>query len=97
MFKVQIASTAVNTKTGISQRTKKEYSMREQIAWIYMFDQQGKPNPHPQSITLLLDGDDAPYPIGDYLLTPSSFYVGTFGSIKVRPKLEPVKKLVAAA
>lgn len=97
MFKVNIASTAVNVKQGISQRTKKPYSMREQIGWIYMYDQQGKPNPHPQSITIILDGDDAPYPVGDYLLTPSSFYVGSFGSIKVRPKLEPVKKLSAAA
>lgn len=97
MFRVNIASTAVNVKAGISQRTKKEYSMREQIAWVYMFDQQGRPNPHPQSITLILDGDDAPYPVGDYLLSPASFYVGPFGSVKVRPKLEPLKKPMAAA
>lgn len=97
MFKVNIASTAVNVKAGISTRTNKPFSMREQIGWIYMFDQQGKPNPHPQSITLILDGNDAPYPVGDYLLAPESFYVGAFGSIKVRPKLEPVKKLAAAA
>lgn len=97
MFKVNIASTAVNVKAGISQRTKKEYSMREQIGWVYMFDQQGRPNPHPHSITLILDGDDAPYPVGDYLLSPSSFYVGSFGSVKVRPKLEPLKKPVSVA
>ncbi len=97
MFKVNVSSVAIHTRNGISPRTGKPYSMREQTGWIYLVDQEGKPNPHPTQITLLLDDQQAPYAIGDYMVKPSSFYVARFGKLSVNIELEPVRQPVKAA
>jgi hypothetical protein len=81
---IEITSTEYTTRKGTSQRTGKEYSMNEQFAYMH------RPNdPYPEKIKLTLDNGQAPYAAGNYDLHHSSFSVGRFGGIEVRPVLVP--------
>lgn len=57
MFKVSITTTAIQTKSGISSKTGKPYEIREQPAWIFLHDEQGKPQPYPVTFMLMLERD----------------------------------------
>ncbi len=81
MFKVSITTTAIQTKSGISSKTGKPYEIREQPAWIFLHDEQGKPQPYPVTFMLMLERDQPadlkpvlqrtrtvkPPPFGEYL------------------------------
>lgn len=98
MFKVNVTSAEVFVKTGTSPKTG-PYSIPEQKAWIYFHDEQGKPNQYPSEFTVVLGKDQEPYPVGEYVLRSSSFSVGRFGQLQIRPylkKLEEVKQPVKA-
>lgn len=90
MIKVQIESTAVETKQGTSQRTGKPYAIREQEAWGYFTDPEGKPHPHPQRIRITLGDEQQPYATGLYIIAPESMYPDRFGQVTVRAKLRPL-------
>lgn len=87
MFKVIVHSTAIAERSGTSQRTGKDFYIREQSAFVFLNNE-----PYPQKITLNLNRDQAPYPKGEYTLTPE-FFVGNFGDLRVgmrQARLEPV-------
>lgn len=92
-IRIQIESTEVETKSGISARNSKPYSIREQVAWAYFFDRSGRPNPHPTKVRLTLDDKtgQGPYPVGMYELADSSFFADRFGGIEVGPILKPAE------
>lgn len=90
MLKIQIETERFETKAGISAKTGKPYSIREQEACAFTYDRDGKPHPHPQRIRLTLDDDQLPYKIGTYQLCPSSLYVDRFGQIGIRARLRPM-------
>lgn len=94
MLKVEIATSLVDTKSGISPKTGKPYAIREQEGWCFFYGRDGKPLPHPQRIRLTLDDQQPPYELGSYQLDPASLYPGKFGQIMVAARLRP---LVAAA
>lgn len=88
MFRVEVHSERVNVKEGTSSRTGKEYSIREQQAFVYLNGE-----PYPQKIKLSLARDQAAYPKGEYELTPE-FFVGNFGDLRMGMRdamMEPVK------
>lgn len=88
MLRVQVETTIIDTKNGTSARTGKPYSIREQEAWMYCYDKEGKPYQHPQKISLQLEDDQKdPYPVGQYILDPASIYVGKFGQVCIRARL----------
>ena len=91
MLKVEVVTMVVDTKSGISAKTGKPYSIREQEAWAFFFSRDGKPNPHPTKIKLTLDDDqkDA-YPLGLYHIDPSSLYPDRFGQLAIRARLRPL-------
>lgn len=97
MFKVTITTTALQTKSGISSKTGKPYEITEQPAWIFLIDQNGKPQPYPVQIMLMLDKGQHPYSLGDYVLHPSSLQSGRFGSLQIRPDIRKVEAQVKAA
>lgn len=101
MIKIEIASNAVETKSGISAKTSKAYSIRQQEGWATIYNgQTGTVNPHPQKIVFTLEDNQAPYPVGQYLLDPSSLYIGKFDALSVgRVKLiaRPAAAKVSAA
>lgn len=96
MLKIQVETMVVDAKNGTSAKTGKPYSIREQEAWMYGFDREGKPHPHPQRIRLTLDDDQQPYPVGTYQLDPSSIYVDRFNQIAIRARLRSVAQVAPA-
>lgn len=87
MLKVEVVTSMVDTKGGISAKTNKPYSIREQEAWVTFYSREGKPNPHPSKVKLTLDADQDPYEIGDYIIDPASLYADRFGQIAIRARL----------
>ena len=97
MLKVEIATSVVDVKNGTSAKTGKPYSIREQEGWIFCYDKNGQPYPHPQKIKLTLDDDQQLYTPGNYILCPSSVYVDRFGQVAVRARLRPAVAAAAKA
>lgn len=97
MLKVQVETTVIDAKNGTSAKTGKPYSIREQEAWAFTYDRDGKLHPHPQRIRLTLDDDQKPYEIGTYQLDPASLYVDRFGQIAIRARLRAVVQQAKAA
>lgn len=88
MLKISITSTAVHTKSGIGKNGR-PYEIREQNAWVHLYDQDGKGNPFPTGMMLMLEKNSAPFPVGEYIMQPSSIVSGPFGSLKIKPVLTP--------
>jgi len=97
MLNVSVETTVVDNKSGISAKTNKPYNIREQEAWAFTFDREGKQQKHPQRIKLTLDDDQKPYEIGNYILDPASIYVDRFGQIAIRARLRAVVASAKAA
>lgn len=79
---IEIVNEPLITRSGVSQRNGNNYSIREQVGYLHKPGQQ-----YPDKIKVSLGQDQAPYAAGGYDLDPSSFYVGKFGSLEVRPVL----------
>lgn len=90
MIKIEIKSAEVKTKSGVSAKTGKNYSIREQEGYAFTFNREGKPNAYPERIVLSLRDEDQPYQPGFYTICPSSFYVAGFGVLSMRPALTPL-------
>lgn len=91
MLKITVETEIIDAKNGVSAKTGKPYSIREQEAWMFGMGRDGKPQPHPQKIKLTLDDDQkGPYSLGTYTLDPASLYVDRFGQIAIRARLRAV-------
>lgn len=97
MIKIEITTPSFEEKRGTSARTGKPYSIREQEAWAFLCDREGKPQPHPQRIKVTLDDQQAPYNPGLYQLDPSSIFVGDFAQLNIRARLRPLQQVAKAA
>lgn len=98
MIRVEIASSAVETKTGTSNRTGKSYSIREQECWVHTVDKAtGQTRPHPERAVVPLEDNQPPYPVGSYTICPSSIYVARFGMLSIRLRLKPATSATVAA
>jgi hypothetical protein len=78
---IEITSTEIKTRSGTSQRTGNNYSMREQVGYLH------KGEPYPEKIKITLEENQQPYVVGKYQLSPTSFYVDKYDAIAVRPVL----------
>lgn len=96
-IKIEVKSAEVVPKNGVSQKTGKPFSIREQEAWGHFTDPKGQPHPYPQRVRLTLDDNQPPYAPGVYTLSPASFYPDRFGQIVCRAKLQPVAAARQAA
>lgn len=98
MIKVEVKSTEVVTKSGVSARTNKPYSIREQVAvYAFLFDRDGRANPYPTRVTISLRDEQEPYPVGLYTLAPESFYVDRFNALSLGLVLRPMAQPAAKA
>jgi len=84
MLVIDVESTEVKMKSGTSARTGKPYQIREQTAYVHI-----PPNKYPQPIKVTLNDDAKPYPPGKYMLDDTSFFVGRFDDLQMRPRLIP--------
>lgn len=81
----------------LQERSVKGRPVWEQTAYAVTCDRNNKPHDFPEKVRLTIWSDkqgnrerDA-YPPGEYLLAPSSFYVGDYGAINVSPRLVPAQ------
>lgn len=81
-IEVEIRSDEIRMKSGISARTNKNYSIREQDGFIHLPGE-----PYPQRCCMMLEEGAAPYQPGIYELDPASFFVGRFGQVNIRLRL----------
>lgn len=96
MIKIEIKDQAVETRSG--NRNGRDWTMRTQTAWAHTHSRNGNLNAYPERITINLEDGQAPYPIGNYQIAPSSLYVGDFGRLSLgRLVLSPIQAKVSAA
>lgn len=94
-IKIEISKDTVETRSGISAKTGKPYSMREQEAYAHTVGRDGHPAKYPQRIKITLQDNQVAYPVGLYTVAPESFYVDRFDSLTLGLVLRPLP--VAAA
>lgn len=84
---VEIRSSEVVRRSGVSARTGKDYTMVEQVGWLFLSTE-----PYPQRVKITLEKDEAPYSPGRYAISETSFYVGRFDQLQVRLRLDRDKR-----
>lgn len=96
MIKIEIKD-ATKARREISRKTDgKIITFYEQPAWAYTYGKNGQPNPYPESITLNLDAEQAPYSVGFYTVAPSSIGVNRFKQLDFfRVALVPISEAKA--
>lgn len=91
---IEIESTQLKTKSGISSRTQKPYEIREQNALMFKDGER-----FPDKIKITIQDGQSAYQTGRYALHSDSFRVSRFGGIEVAPVLVsiPAAKAVSNA
>jgi len=85
MLKIEVDNEDIITRSGVSERTGKEYCMREQRVFIFLPDSK-----YPKEIKITLDDDAQAYAKGLYTISPYSFKVGRFDQLGLALKLLPL-------
>jgi len=91
MIRIEIESQTIQTRSGVSSKTGKPYTIHEQSALLFRDGEK-----YPERIKLNLDDGATPYAPGQYSLHDSSFSVNRYDSLQVRPVLSPLKVQAAA-
>lgn len=91
MFKVTIENERIETKSGVSRRTGRDYSIAEQPAFVEM------PNGERHLITIQHEAGDQPLKAGQYQPKDSAGYVGRFGSLEVSTRARHWQPVALAA
>ncbi len=81
---IEIVSTQINTRNGVSSKNGKPYSINEQVAFVHKVAGE-----YPDRIKINLENGQPPYAPGNYDLSPQSYFVDRFDSLAVRPILIP--------
>lgn len=91
MIQISVKSTDVRNQRGNAKASGKPYDLNFQTVYVHTFDRNGKPNPYPEKVEIILEKDDqgSPlyYPVGEYTLDPRSFYVTRSGDLGLQPRL----------
>jgi len=84
---IEIESAELAIKRGVSQKTGKEYCIREQSGYLKLPDFK-----YPQRFKFALEDDAQPYAAGNYTLDPVSLWVNQYGELKLgRVRLLPAQ------
>jgi len=94
-IRIVVETIDVQVKSGTNARG--PWQIREQEVWAYFFNREGKPHAHPSRCVVNLADDQQPYPVGDYTLSPTSFFGGKYNSIMFSPRLIPARAPVSKA
>ena len=103
MFRVLVEADYVATRNGVKDG--KPWEMREQTAFVFLKDAEGRENRYPLQCVIKLDRNkqgvwDEPLPPGEYVLPFSAVIVGRFGELmfaRLRRNLVPAKPAAVAA
>jgi Helix-destabilising protein len=94
MIRISIAQSTVRALSGTS-KLGKPYDLRFQTAYAHTVDKDGNAPPYPEKFEIILDKDQAAYPVGDYQLHPSAVYIDRDGKLAVSPRLAPLARKTA--
>lgn len=83
--KIEITKTTVETISGKSKATQKDFSFRKQQCWLHMPKEV-----YPSETEIIINDDQTPYPVGMYVLCDSSIYVDRNGRLAINPVLKPI-------
>lgn len=98
MIKIVITSPEVRNMKGIGKTSGKPYDMNFQTGYAFTQDKNtGLVAEFPDKFEFTLETGQAPYPKGNYTLSPSALYVGRDGHIEVTTRLVPLAAPRAAA
>mgnify|MGYP002777336936 CR=1 FL=1 len=91
MIIVKVESTAIASKSG-TRKSGEDWKMNFQQVSICGAFIDGFPSRHPRETTIQLDEKNPqPYPVGDYVISPESYYFGDFGRFNLgKIKLQPI-------
>jgi hypothetical protein len=91
MIKVTVTDPNVRNMTGNAKGTGKHYDLNFQFVWLHLFNRAGQADPYPTKVEIILekdkDGAALFFAPGEYVLHPSSIYVGSDGKLAVAPRL----------
>lgn len=90
-IRIEIENSQILTRSGVSERTGKPYTIREQAALMFRDGER-----YPERIKVNLDDGMSAYQPGNYVLSDASFSVSRFGALQVRPLLLSVKSQASA-
>lgn len=95
-MQIEITSTVINERSG--NKNGKDWNIRTQVGYAFIPDEHNKPQPYPESITIDLKKDQPAYPVGRYLVSDSSYFVGDYGKLSIgrltlapMPAAQPVR------
>lgn len=91
MIQISVKSTEVRNQRGTAKASGKAYDINFQTVYVHTFDRNGKPNPYPEKVEIILEKDESGaalyHNIGEYALAPQSVYVDRSGNLAVSPRL----------
>lgn len=90
-IRIEVTEGVITPRQQVSKKSGEVMTFFEQSAWAYTTDRDGKPHPYPQRIVINHRDGSKPYPVGNYTISPESFYVGRFGRLEMSPRLVPIK------
>lgn len=90
-IRIEIENSQILTRSGVSERTGKPYTIHEQAALMFRDGER-----YPERIKVNLDEGMSAYQPGNYVLSDASFSVSRYGAVQCRPVLLPVKQSAAA-
>lgn len=89
MLRVSIKSTELAEKSGV--KAGREWKIREQTGWIDLESGERR------KLAISIKDGAQPWPVGDYSVSPLSFYVDNFGALSLgRLVLEKIAAVKAA-
>ncbi|CAL61687.1 putative Helix-destabilizing protein [Herminiimonas arsenicoxydans] len=91
-IKIVVEEVNVDVKTGVG--AKGPWRIEEQEVFAYLADRKCKLHAHPTRITVRLEDGQLPYPIGEYTISPNSFYAGKYNSLMFSARLVPMRAAV---
>jgi len=78
MLTIEIHSTDIKVKSGVSAATNKPYEIREQVGYYRIPGEV-----YPRQIRIALEDDAAPYAVGLWEISGESFYVNKYEQLNV--------------
>ncbi len=96
MIKIEIKTAAVEEFSGISKKSGKPFTMRNQTGYANVVDRTGELLR--QAVKITLEDGQQPYAPGFYQLAPNSIYVDSFSRLIIgRVVLIPVQSAMRSA
>lgn len=93
MLKIEIREALFSERQQdyVKDGQKKTATFKDQIGWAFVTLPSGNPAPYPEKVSIGLDKDQGPFPVGFYTLALESLYVGRFDKLQVgKIKLKPL-------